>query len=279
MTQSLSKNDISDLDFVAADELASDRQTPFLTSVTVVSTTASTKRIVVSGVYLVHDADQRIEPGDYVELAGTSGGAADGTYTVDEVIDDVTLVVLEAIADSTGGSADFIWPPGASRVGFDPTGLSHTTAHTVQGAIVDLDAEISSGGITESQHKVLKQLIHFIDDGPAEGFGSSLYREISGGTKVYPTLVTWYEDSSKIKKIVEKTIGRTGIGSNVRPNPITWKVYAADGVTVVATIIDVITYEGVLEVSRIRYTSLGNLIVLANYDAIGALDAHSVTVI
>jgi hypothetical protein len=277
MSRGLTKDDLSDVDFVDAPELESDGLSSFLTGITVVSTTSSTRRVVFSGVYILNDPAQRIEPDDFIILAGTTGGA-DGTYTVESVVDDVTLVVAEAIVDSTGGTAAFRWPPGAFRVGFDPTGLSHTTAHTLQEALADLDAEISAGGLTEAQHRILRQLIHFIDDGPAEGFASGAYKEISGGTPVFPTMVTWYESSAKDKKIVEKTINRTGVGSNTKPNPITWKVYETDGVTVKATVIDHIEYNGVFEVSRTRYISFGNLKLIIGGDTVGYSESHQVTV-
>lgn len=143
MTRGLAKSDISDLDFVDAAELASDGQSAFLTSVTVVSTTGSTKRVVVSGIYMLNDADQRVEPGDKITLSGTTGGA-DGTYTVDSVVDDVTLEVVEALVDSTGGTADFTWTSGAHRIGFDATALTHINANNLQEALRDVDAAITT---------------------------------------------------------------------------------------------------------------------------------------
>jgi len=152
MSLGLKRADLSDLDFVDAPELESDAQTAFISGVVVVSTTSSTKTIVLSGTYIIEDVDQRVEPKDIVILTGTSGGLADGTYTVFEVIDDTSFIVVEAINDSTGGEAIFVWPPGALRVGFNPTGLLHTASHNVQGAITDLDtAIVSGGGLTQPQ--------------------------------------------------------------------------------------------------------------------------------
>lgn len=199
MTRGLSKNDISDLDFVDAPELESDGQSFFLTGFSVVSTTSATKRIVLSGVHIINDPDQRVEPTDIVILSGTSG--ADGNYTVAAIVDDVTFEVTEAIADSTGGTANFRWPPGASRVGFDPTGLVQTTAHTVQEAIKDLDSAITGGGITEAQHEVLDTLVHEIDE--------TNWEEVTRvGGKV--TNITQWTNSGKTKKIRETVIARSG---------------------------------------------------------------------
>lgn len=113
------------------------------------------------------------------------------------------------------------------------------------------DFRSGSGGITEAQHKVIRQLIHFIDDGPAEGFTTGAYKEVLGG--VFPTSIIWWESSSKLKKIVEKIITRSGGGATpVTPTPIVWKIYDSDGSTVLAEVSDAITYSSVFEVSRIR---------------------------
>ena len=103
-----------------------------------------------------------------------------------------------------------------------------------------------SGGLTENAHRILRQLIHFIDNGPAEGFASGAYREVTG--TIFPTAIIWYTDSGKTDKIVEKTIIWTGIN----PTTIEWKMYATDGSTVLATVTDTITYSGIFEISRSR---------------------------
>ena len=103
-----------------------------------------------------------------------------------------------------------------------------------------------SGGLTESQHEVLRQLIHFIEDGPAEGFASGAYRETTGTVK--PTSIIWYADNTKADKIVEKTLTWTGVNATT----IQWKMYDTDGSTVLATVTDAITYSGIFETSRTR---------------------------
>jgi len=108
------------------------------------------------------------------------------------------------------------------------------------------DLSASGSGITAEQHKVLRQLIHFIDNGPAEGFTSGAYRETTG--TVFPTNVIWWESSSKLKKIVEKNI--TWTGSN--PTTIEWKVYDTDGSSLLATVSDAVSYSGPFETNRTR---------------------------
>ena len=103
-----------------------------------------------------------------------------------------------------------------------------------------------SGALTEGAHKVLRQLIHFIEDGPAEGFASGAYKEVTGTT--FPTAIIWYVDNTKADKIVEKTITWTGVNAT----SIVWKIYDDDGSTVLATVTDAVTYSGIYEMSRTR---------------------------
>lgn len=105
---------------------------------------------------------------------------------------------------------------------------------------------VSVTALSENQHKALRQLIHFIDGGPAEGFSSGAYREMTGTT--FPTAIIWYDSSGPgKKKIVEKLISWSG----VLPSTITWKVYD-ESETLLATVIDTISYSGVFETSRSR---------------------------
>jgi hypothetical protein len=106
---------------------------------------------------------------------------------------------------------------------------------------------ISGGaGLTETQHKALRQLIHFIDSGPAEGFASGAYKETTG--TVFPSAIIWYDKAtSGKKKIVEKTISYTG----AFPTTIAWKMYDASE-TLLVTVTDAITLSGPFETSRTR---------------------------
>ena len=105
----------------------------------------------------------------------------------------------------------------------------------------------SGGGISAAQHKALRDLIHFIDDGPADGFASGAYKETTY-SGILPTTQIWYEDSGKTQKIVELTVTYTGI----LPTTEVWKMYDADGVTLLLTVTDAITYTGVFETTRTR---------------------------
>lgn len=109
-------------------------------------------------------------------------------------------------------------------------------------------AALSAGGsgISAAAHRALRQLIHFIDGGPAEGFASGAHRVITG--TAFPSAIVWWEDNTLAKKIVEKLITYTGIF----PTTIQWKVYDTDGTTVLATVTDAISYSGPFETTRTR---------------------------
>lgn len=103
---------------------------------------------------------------------------------------------------------------------------------------------LSGSGLTESQHKVLLNLIHFIDEGPAEGFTTGATKTVLG--TVFPTQILWKR--SDATSLVAQNITWTGS----KPTTIQWKMYAADGITVLATVTDTISYTGVFETGRTR---------------------------
>ena len=106
----------------------------------------------------------------------------------------------------------------------------------------------AANGITKTEHQSLRQLIHFISDGPGADFASGAYKETYPPSYPFPTSVIWYEASDKINKIVEKIIT---YNSNKTPNTITWNMYDATN-TIVSTVIDTIAYNGIFEINRTR---------------------------
>lgn len=105
----------------------------------------------------------------------------------------------------------------------------------------------SGAGLTADQHRTLLQLIHFIDEGPADGFTTGATKIVTG--TVFPTQNLWRRADST--KLVEQNITWTG----VLPTTIQWKMYAADGSTVLATVTDAVAYSGVFETGRTRAIS------------------------
>jgi len=241
------KEDIRDLDIIDSEELASDGYYVYLSS-TLVSTTSSTSVVEINmppdNEGILYGRDNAVESGDRIYLTGTSGGSADGYYIVDEILTNLTLSIDGYINDSTDGYIYFMHPVGSSKIGFDPTGLSKISSHNVQDAIV----EISINSISENQHTALRQLIHFINEGPASGFASGAYKEVLPEADPFPTSVIWYTSIAKTNKIVEKTYT---YNSNKTPATVTWKIYDASDV-LLATVTDTIAYNGVFEVNRTR---------------------------
>lgn len=230
----LRKEDFVDVDIVDAEELGSDGTTEYSTGVVVVSTTSSNKRVVFSSVNLKYDEDEKAQSGDIVVISGTSGGSGDGTFTIDNVINETTIDVVETIGDSTGGSANFRHPPGAKKTGFDSTGLTQTTADNVQEAIQDLDGAISGGGITENEHEGLDTLTHNLAETHnlkvtrTNGLVSEVLAEETGGTDIRKTeiltrnsddtvatmKVTHYESNgTTIKNTMTGTVNRNADGT------------------------------------------------------------------
>jgi hypothetical protein len=106
---------------------------------------------------------------------------------------------------------------------------------------------LTGSGVSEAQHKTLRQLIHFVDDGPAEGFASGAYKETTPAGP-FPTLEVWWESAAKLKKIVQ--LATTWTGPNITQEQ--WKVFDVDGSTCLATVTDSISYSGAFEASRTR---------------------------
>lgn len=109
------------------------------------------------------------------------------------------------------------------------------------------------GGITEQEHKTLRHLIHFIDNGPGDGFASGAYRVTNPIGSPFPTSIIWYDDNTLAKKLVEKIIS---YNPNKTPSTVIWNMYALDGATIIHTVTDVFAYSnGVFEANRTRTIS------------------------
>ena len=106
------------------------------------------------------------------------------------------------------------------------------------------DLAVGLGVLTSAQHEAVLQLIHFIDEGPAEGFTTGATKTVTGGA--FPTNIVWKRADTT--KLVEQNITWTGI----LPTTVEWKVYAANGTSVLATVTDTISYSGPFETGRSR---------------------------
>lgn len=106
------------------------------------------------------------------------------------------------------------------------------------------------GGLTPAQHETLRQLIHFIDEGPGNGFASGAFKVIVG--QPFPSSITWYTDNTQAKKLVRKSIT---YDAQMFPTIISWNMYDLDGVTVIHNVTDTVTYINAFESTRTRAIS------------------------
>jgi len=111
------------------------------------------------------------------------------------------------------------------------------------------EARTLSSLLTRSDHRTVRQLVHYLDDGPGDGFASGAYRETIPSGNPFPTEWIWWESASKAKRIVDLVVTRN---ANKTPATEQWRVYDTDGSTVLATVTDTIAYSGVFETSRTR---------------------------
>jgi len=102
-----------------------------------------------------------------------------------------------------------------------------------------------SSFITSGSHPRLRQLIHLAENGPFEGFAGGSTLDI--GPQPYPTASIWREANGA--KLIEKRWTRN---PNQSPAIIRWQVFAPNGITVLTTITDTITYQGAFETARTR---------------------------
>lgn len=124
------------------------------------------------------------------------------------------------------------------------TQLADGTSYLIAGNGIEITSA-SNGPVTISKN--LRDLITFIDQGPACGFPSG-YKE-QGPAGPFPTQSVWYTDASKTNKIVELIVTWSG----PVPSSNTWLAYEADGATVNCTVVDTFTYvNSIFEETRTR---------------------------
>ena len=97
-------------------------------------------------------------------------------------------------------------------------------------------------------HGQLADLIHYLDDGPTL---SGAYKVTTYAAGAFIKSMTWYTSSTQSKKIVDRTLTYPS-GSYATVTADVWRIFAADGVTVLHTCSDQIMYQGVLETGRTR---------------------------
>ena len=105
-------------------------------------------------------------------------------------------------------------------------------------------------GLTRTQHDRLRQLVHFIDNGPGSGVATGAIEEVTY-SGAFPTDFSWYTDATKTDRIVRLQVTYSG----AFPQTETWTIYDTDGSTVLVTLVDTIAYAGAFESGRARVWS------------------------
>lgn len=232
----LTKADLVDVDIIDAYELKSDGRatTPVSIYQTTVgiSTTSGTQTVVsnppADGEGFLTGRDHPVEVGDFLVIVGSlPGGIADGAYTVASVVDDVTVTVVQPIATSTGGAYTWVYPAGASKVGFDPTGQTITAANGLQQAVTDIANAVTGGGITEPQHQLLRTLVHEID--------ANSYDVVTRVNDRVMQIVTW-DSPAMLLKIREVNVTRDTIGRVITHQAKQYDIFGALKETLTETV-------------------------------------------
>ncbi len=219
----VSKTDVVPSDFQNAYQLAASgtvSPTVYLTT-TVASTTAGTSTVVINtpsdGEGILNGRDHPALPGDLVVLSGTSGGAADGTYHIATVVTDFSFTTVENIATSTGGSINFQYAAGASKIGNDPTNFTRSASTVLSSVLQNIDYSVT------------------LEDEP--NLVGTTYTPTYSGSKI--TKEVWSKTSGGLSI---KEIDYTYSGSKVSTEVT--KVFAANGSTVVAQTTITYNYSG-----------------------------------
>jgi hypothetical protein len=204
MPQEVSRSDVDDSEFLDAEELASDGYSSYRT-VNVSSIVSANKNIVIlsqNTLDILKYVDYPLQPGDKVRI---TGNAAAGTYTVDEIINDTTFSVIETIINASDGYAEFIYPSGASNIGYDPSeqNTPYIISTNVQDALTELSNNI--GGI--ANHENLDTLVHDLAE---DGYSVATYNNLNTCTFNYITNYTTYTNTSMTTKVREQQIAYTG---------------------------------------------------------------------
>ena len=99
-----------------------------------------------------------------------------------------------------------------------------------------------SNALTDTQsHQALLDIIHFLDDGPGDGWPSGAVR-VRNNTAPNGTGWVWYTSTALTARIIDLTI--TYAAGSIVPATKVWRLYAANGTTVVRTVTDTLTYVG-----------------------------------
>ena len=157
------KEDLRDVDFVDAEELASDGYFVYRTGI-LTSTTLATQTVLINqqdSLDVLNNVDNSIEENDRIYISGST--AADGYYTVGLILDDTSFTVNELILDSVGGTIFYMHPAGSTKIGVDTTLLDNSDGENLQEVLQDLDQAITDGYAGSPPANQIGQVLYSID--------------------------------------------------------------------------------------------------------------------
>ena len=192
----------------------------------------------------------------------TSGSASGSGYfpyfsvttSVGQAVFDINIALLNLSSSIT----NLVISGSSSSIAFE----SQTTELTTNAVRINFSGSGVSGSVSSSMagDKVTytipgidyRQIVFLEKNGPFEHFTTpNMYHSCT----YYPTIPvisasTWFTDGSKNYKICE-TIYKTR-NSRKQATEIIYNAYFEDGITVKSTATDIVTYNGIIEASRLR---------------------------
>ena len=221
------------------------------TNLTMTANDAGTKTLTISATNAgAGSGDLTVDADGQITVGGTNTSAAE--VKVAGGVDTEILTLTQTTGESFGIFAGTANPSGtvtadAGSLFFQDTGT---------GAEVYQNVSTGSGTewalvLNDINHKALLHLIHFLDDGPGDGFASGSYKETlygtTGGAAALISEEIWWTTSGKTQRIVDLTVTYTG----ALPTTEVWRMYDSSG-TLAVTLTDAITYSGAFETTRTR---------------------------
>lgn len=146
---------------------------------------------------------------------------------------------------------DYIVQESVSAMGYDTIFFS-SFAPAINSSILT-DYVIDNNQVLTAEQVTTRSLITFISEGPAEGYVNGAYKEILPAKSEFPTTITWWTSSDKLKKIVQLNL-TYDINQFVIAEE--WIGYDSNGLPL-SSIKDTITYDQGIEISRIRTINAG----------------------
>lgn len=169
--------------------------------------------------------------------------------------DNPTAVLIDVSGSQVGTSTNPFFisgacPPPPTVVVNNIINNASVTYNTLYEASASYVLINTTGSLPNGQaHELLQQLIHLSNDDGPRGikWPNNLVRDV--GPTPFATASIWWTDNTRTKRIVDWEIVA---GGAIFPTAIQWRAYADDGVSVIESYTDTISYAGIFETTRVR---------------------------